>query len=113
MGLLLAVLVTAARIDDGRAAEKVVGRAAAPDFPRLQLILGDNKYHSHEFRASFFANGRAIRLQIALRPEGAKGFVVINSAAQRVNSCYATEFLYSIRGQLMSAARQCPTPNYP
>ena len=77
MGLLLAVFVTSARVDDGRAAPKVVNRATAVDFPRLQLILGDNKYHNHEFRASFFANGRAIRLQIALRPEGAKGFVVI------------------------------------
>ena len=77
MGLLLAVVVTAARVDDGRAAPKVVEKATALDFPRLQLILGDNKYHNHELRASLFANGRAIRLQIALRPEGAKGFVVI------------------------------------
>lgn len=77
MGLLLAVLVTAARVEDGRAAPHVIDRATAPDVPRLQLILGDNKYHNHEFRASLFANGRAIRIQIALRPEGAKGFVVI------------------------------------
>jgi len=77
MGLLLTVFVTAACVDDGRAAASVVDRAIVPDFPRLQLILGDNKYHNHQFRASLFANGRAIRLQIALRPEGAKGFVVI------------------------------------
>lgn len=77
MGLLLAVLVTAARVEDGRAAPHVIDRATAPDVPRLQLILGDNKYHNHEFRASLFANGRAIRIQIGLRPEGAKGFVVI------------------------------------
>jgi putative transposase len=77
MGLLLVVLVTAARVDDGRAAAKVVSGASATDFPRLQLILGDNKYHNHEFRAALFASGRALRLQIALRPEGAKGFVVI------------------------------------
>jgi putative transposase len=77
MGFLLAVFVTAARVDDGRAAPEVVNRATATDLPRLQLILGDNKYHNHEFRTSFFANGRAIRLQIAVRPEGSKGFVVI------------------------------------
>src|SRR5215211_4204864 len=43
MGLLLAVLVTAARVDDGRAAPKVVSRATTTELPRLQLILGDNK----------------------------------------------------------------------
>src|SRR6185369_10012019 len=52
MGLLLAVVVTAARTDDGRAAPKVVERATATAFPRLQLIRGDNKYPNHEFRAS-------------------------------------------------------------
>jgi len=49
LGLLIAVLVTAASVDDGVAASKVVGKMTLESFPRMQVIFGDNKYHNHEF----------------------------------------------------------------
>ena len=47
LGLLVAVLVTAAGIDDGAAAPKLLGQITPEDFPRLTVIFGDNKYHNH------------------------------------------------------------------
>src|SRR5208282_2270338 len=47
LGLLLAVVVTAANVDDARGAEQVLGRLTPKSFPRLKLFWGDNKYHNH------------------------------------------------------------------
>ena len=51
LGLLLAVLVTSAGVDDGVAAPEVVGKLQPQAFPRLEAIFADNKYHNHEFEA--------------------------------------------------------------
>ena len=48
MGLLLAVVVTAANVDDARAAQQVFAQMPGKDFPRLEVVQADNKYHSHE-----------------------------------------------------------------
>src|SRR5262249_53361923 len=48
LGLLLAVVVTAASVDDGAAAPKVVGKVRPRDYPRLEAIFGDHKYHNEE-----------------------------------------------------------------
>ena len=51
LGLLLAVVVTSAALDDGAAAAQAVERLTVEDYPRLQKLWGDNKYHNHRFRA--------------------------------------------------------------
>src|SRR5437588_8237376 len=51
LGLLLAVVVTAAHVDDGVAAPLVVGKLKPEAFPRLGALFADNKYHNHDFRA--------------------------------------------------------------
>jgi putative transposase len=51
LGLLLAVAVTAAHVDDGAAAPKVVGKVQPKDYPRLEAIFGDNKYHNYDYYA--------------------------------------------------------------
>ena len=43
LGLLLAIVVTAADVDDGLGAQKVVGKMPPEAFPRLETIFGDNK----------------------------------------------------------------------
>src|SRR5258708_24232427 len=45
LGLLLAVAVTAANLDDGTHAPRVLGKLHAAQYPRLDVILADNKYH--------------------------------------------------------------------
>jgi putative transposase len=49
LGLLIAVVVTAANVDDGVAAERVMGKLGPRAFPRLQAIFGDSKYRNHEY----------------------------------------------------------------
>jgi putative transposase len=44
MGLLLAVLVTAASVTDARAAQEVFQRTKAAGLPRLKKVLGDHVY---------------------------------------------------------------------
>ena len=45
LGLLVAVLITGAGLDDGAAAPHLLGQIMPENFPRLEVIFGDNKYH--------------------------------------------------------------------
>jgi putative transposase len=75
LGLLLAVVVTAANVDDGVAAPKIVGKLQPEAFPRLEAIFADNKYHNHEFEAWLKKHSQGKwRLEISSRPEGETGF---------------------------------------
>lgn len=49
LGLLVAIVVTAANVDDGVGGQQVVGKMAPDAFPRLEAIFGDNKYRNHEY----------------------------------------------------------------
>lgn len=49
LGLLLAIVITAANVDDAVGAQKVVGKLHPEEFPRLQVIFGDAKYHNYKF----------------------------------------------------------------
>jgi putative transposase len=75
LGLLLAVVVTAAIVDDGVAAPEVVGKLQLEAFPRLLVIFADNKYHNLAFRAwlNKYSEGKW-RLEISSRPSDAEGF---------------------------------------
>src|SRR6266852_3166051 len=46
LGLLVAVLITSAGLDDGRAAVQILALMAATAFPRVETIFGDTKYHN-------------------------------------------------------------------
>src|SRR5712692_642280 len=77
MGLLLAVMVTTAAVDDGAAAPQLTGQLHAEDYPRLQKIWGDNKYHNHSFRRWLADNRPGWELEVKTREPGAKGFAVL------------------------------------
>src|SRR5271168_3116796 len=49
LGLLLAVVVTAANVDDAAGAQEVVGKLRPEAFPRLETIFGDTKYHNYKY----------------------------------------------------------------
>jgi putative transposase len=78
LGLLLAVLVTSAAIDDAAAAPQVLAQLQRREFPRLQVVWADSKYHNYALY-QWKARRRSLpwKLQIVSRPQGAKGFVVI------------------------------------
>ena len=76
MGLLLAVSVTAASLDDGRAAPDALGQLPEEWFPRLRLVWADRKYHNHELYG-WLAEYAHYDLEVVRRPQGAKGFVPV------------------------------------
>ena len=75
LGLLLAVVVTAANVDDALGAQQVVGKLTPEAFPRLETIFGDNKYHNHEYDAWLDEHSQGQwHLEISSRPADAVGF---------------------------------------
>src|SRR3954463_4826571 len=73
MGLLLAVLVTAADVDDARAARGLFGRPDGQPMSKVRRMYADSKYHNHDLYA-WVADKAAWQLSIVRRPEGAKGW---------------------------------------
>ena len=81
MGLLLAVVVTAASVTDAKAAREVFQRATAEGLPRLSKVLGDHVY-GNEGLPEWTADNTTFRLEITVKdptPQepGKKKFKVI------------------------------------
>lgn len=81
MGLLLAVVVTAASVTDAKAAREVFQRARAEGLPRLAKVLGDHVY-GNEGLPEWTADNTTFRLEITVKdptPQepGKKKFKVI------------------------------------
>jgi putative transposase len=74
LGLLLAVLITSAGLDDGVAAPLLLGPITPHDFPRLVTIFADQKYHNHTLEAWMAEHRAGWRIEVKARPEGIKGF---------------------------------------
>jgi transposase len=74
LGLLLAVLVTAASVDDAKAAQQLFPRLNGQPMGKVKRMFADNKYHNHTLYA--WVNTHANwDLEIVRRPDGAKGWV--------------------------------------
>jgi putative transposase len=73
MGLLLAVLVTAADVDDGVAAPEIFEQVESGAFPRLEKVYADNKYHNHALYAWMQENVNYV-LEIVRRRPDQEGF---------------------------------------
>jgi putative transposase len=76
MGMVLAVVVTAASVDDAQGAKEALASVEAGAFPRLQVVWADSKYHNHELY-DWVAEHADFQLQIVSRPAGTKGFVLL------------------------------------
>ena len=74
LGLLLAVVVTAANVDDGAAAPEVLGQLEEESYPRLEEVWGDNKYHNHQLIEWVSEHGWYV-VGVVRRPPGSEGFV--------------------------------------
>jgi len=88
LGLLVAVLITGAGIDDGVAAPLLLGQISAQDFPRLETIFGDSKYHNHALEAWLREHRPVWRVEVKVRPEGSKGFTPLKKrwVVERTNA---------------------------
>jgi putative transposase len=74
LGLLLAVAVTAASVDDAAAAPAILEQLAGQHLPKLRRVYADNKYHNHALYA-WVADHTPYDLDIVRRPKGAQGWV--------------------------------------
>ena len=88
LGLLIAVVITGANVDDGTAAPQLLAKVSPEEFPRLETIFGDNKYHNHGLNAWLAENRPMWHVEIQSRPEGAKGFAPVRKrwVVERTNA---------------------------
>jgi putative transposase len=88
LGLLVAVLITGAGVDDGAAAPKLLRQITPADFPRLAVIFGDNKYHNHALEAWLKEERPNWRIEVKTRPEGTRGFTPLEKrwVVERTNA---------------------------
>jgi transposase len=74
LGLLLAVVVTGADVDDAAAAPQVLEQLADQPLGKVRRLFGDNKYHNHALYA-WVAEHASYDLLIIRRPKDKKGWV--------------------------------------
>jgi len=74
LGLLMAILIPSAGLEDGVAAPQLLDHITPHDVPRLGTIFADMQYHNHDLDAWMATHRAGWRLAIKARPEGTKGF---------------------------------------
>lgn len=78
LGLMLAVAVTAASVDDAAAAPQVLAQLDAERYPRLEVIWADSKYHNHQLNQWIETDSPGLwYLDVVRRPAGSQGFVLL------------------------------------
>jgi putative transposase len=74
LGLLLAVLVTAASVDDATAAQELFARLEGQPVGKVRRMFADNKYHNYALY-EWVQDKEPWDLVIVRRPDGQKGWV--------------------------------------
>lgn len=77
LGLLIAVLITGANVDDGTAAPELLAKVSPVEFPRLQTIFGDNKYHNKRLETWLKKHRPGWTVEVKMRPQDTPGFVPV------------------------------------
>jgi putative transposase len=75
LGLLIGVVVTAANVDDARAAQEVLADVRGRTFPRLEVVFADNKYHNYALYQWLRLHRRPYRLEVVSRETGERKFI--------------------------------------
>ena len=63
--------VTAANVDDAKGAKQVLSQLSEQDFPRLEILWADNKYHNYELEEWLDENAR-FTIEMVSRPKGSR-----------------------------------------
>jgi putative transposase len=79
MGLLLAVVVTAANVADARAAEQLFHQLPNTAFPRLEVVQADPQYRSDPLDRWLRVHHRRYWIWVINRPTGERRFVPLRS----------------------------------
>lgn len=90
MGLLLAVVVTAANLDDGTYAKLVLAKLKAEQYPRLKKVYADNKYHNKTLQQWLAANAVPYEIEIRMKAAEEPGFkpVKIRWVVEQAHACH-------------------------
>jgi putative transposase len=75
LGLLIAVVVTAANLDDGTHAPGVLGMLKPEKVPRLQVVFADHKYINHTLDKWMERQRVSYRIEVSTKPADQEGFV--------------------------------------
>ena len=91
LGLLLAVLITSAGLDDGVAAPLLLGHVPPYHFPRLVTIFADQQYHNHALDAWMAEHRPGWHIEVKARPAGTKGFTPLEKrwVIERTNAWHS------------------------
>jgi putative transposase len=76
LGMLLAVAVTSAAVDDAAAAPQVLGKLRLWSLPRLKKLWADNKYHNHQLNRWISEHGW-YEIEVVSRPPGSDKFDLV------------------------------------
>lgn len=77
LGLLIAVVVTGANADDGSAAPRLLESVSPADFPRLETMFGDNKYHNKKLDKWLKQERPDWSIEIKMRSKDRSGFTPV------------------------------------
>ena len=77
LGLLLAVTVTAANLDDGTHASRVLEKLEVAQYPRLEVILADNKYNNRTLEEWLRLQEVPYKIEVVTKAEDKPGFVPV------------------------------------
>lgn len=77
LGLLIAVVVTGANADDGTAAPRLLATVSPAEYPRLEVIFGDNKYHNKQLEQWLKTERPDWSIEIKMRPKDSPGFTPV------------------------------------
>jgi len=88
LGLLMVVMVTAANLDDGTTAPRVLARLTPEHLSRLDEVRGDGKYNNRALDEYLAASRATYKVTVVERPAGAKGLVLLpyRWVAERTNA---------------------------
>jgi putative transposase len=75
LGLLMAVTVTAANLDDGTHAPQVLEKLPLAQLPRLEAVFGDNKYNNRALDRWMAQRQVGYHLEVSSKPKDQEGFV--------------------------------------
>lgn len=75
LGLLMVVLVTAANLDDGTHAPRVLARLTPEHRTRLDEVRGDGKYNNRTLDRYLAHESVGYKVTVVERPDGVKGLV--------------------------------------
>src|SRR3989442_11979557 len=93
LGLVLAILITSAGLDDGVAAPLLLGHVSPQDLPRLETIFADQKYHNHALDTWMAEHRAGWRIEVKVRPAGTKGFTPLEKrwVIERTNAWHGRD----------------------